>query len=251
MSAVSGNALLDLVAIGPAEPASAAVSAALAAGRAGGRVAFIPSGGAPAHHLAGALRAAAVPVREACPLLIRAARALLLDSLLWDAAGGSRTATAAASVARAAGRQVVLALSDAAAIHRHRLGLLAFLRGGADLLLCRSLEACALYDTHRIDTVVPQIRRDCRAAVLDRGSRGLILIDDASICLVDRAPADDAGDAYAGAIDLAQSWGEDPAENGRQAGDFAAAVILRSGANRALPGTARRPQRRTTLGATA
>lgn len=176
MSARSGSAILDVTAIGCVRGGGVAADAALAAARAGGRAAFLAAGGGDGSFRA--LRLAGVVVDDAANLLlVRAARTLLLDSSLWRTEDGQTAALRAGTVARAAGRGTVLALCGAAVVHRCRPALLAYLRSHVDLLLCGALEACALYDTHRIDTVVPLLRRDGRATVLDRGARGTIVID--------------------------------------------------------------------------
>jgi sugar/nucleoside kinase (ribokinase family) len=229
-----GHAIFDLTVLGPAAMDGVAAGAALSAARAGGSVAFL-SGTEPAGALALRLQRAGVTVRAEAPLLVRAGRVLLVDSALWQREDGHRRAAHARAIARAAGRQVVLALCDAAATHRHRLSLLGFLRSGVDLLLCQPLEACALYDTHRVDTTVPKIRRDCRAAVLDRGSSGLILVGGDGVRLVEAAPVAPAAGAYAGAIVLAQSWGRDLAESCRLAGGLLAAAMHRHEAGVARP----------------
>jgi sugar/nucleoside kinase (ribokinase family) len=238
MSRSSGHAALDLAAIGPARVDGFAAAAAMAAARGGGTVAFIDSDACPrTAAFERSMQQAGVLVRagDSSLLLVRAGRTLLVESSLWQSEAGQGTARRSAAIARAARRQIVLALTDAATIHRRRHGLLAFLRSHVDLLLCSPLEACALYDTHRVDTVVPLIRRDCPVAVLDRGDRGLILVDDGGVRLLDVAPMRGADGAFAGALILAQPWGRDLLESCRLAGGLAAATAHRRTAVMAPP----------------
>lgn len=182
MTPTRAGAILDVTAVGAAGEGGCAARLVSAVMRCGGAAASVlVSGESFAVSRAGG---DAHPAADLL-LLIRAARTLVLESSLWETQAGQALAVKAAAVARAAGRGVALALDGAAGVHRRRGTLLRFLRSDVDVLLCGTLEACALYDMHRVDSAVPLLRRDCRAAILERGARGMILVDGRGVWLLD------------------------------------------------------------------
>ena len=168
---------------------------------------------------------------EVDPAVIEASRIVYLEGYLFDREEAKGAFREALQIAKAAGRQVALTLSDSFCVDRHRAEFLELIRGGIDILFANESEILSLYETTSFDDAVGRVARDTKLAVLTRSEQGSVVISEGE--LVQVAPdavakvvdTTGAGDLYAAGFLFGLARGDDFATAGRF-GSFAAAEII-------------------------
>jgi sugar/nucleoside kinase (ribokinase family) len=128
-----------------------------------------------------------------------------LEGYLFDRPEAKAAFRQAAAIARKAGRQVALTLSDGFCVDRHRDEFLALIRSGIDILFANESEITALYETS-FDNAAAQAARDTRLVALTRSEKGSIIFSEGQSITVPAAPiakvvdATGAGDLYAAGV---------------------------------------------------
>ncbi|MCW8086821.1 adenosine kinase [Sabulicella glaciei] len=158
-----------------------------------------------------------------------------LEGYLFDPPAAQAAFRKAARVARAAGRQVAITLSDPFCVGRHRDAFLDFVRNDADILFANEAEVSALYGTEDFEQAAAQAARDVSIAALTRSEKGSVILSKNGRDAVEAAPArvvdtTGAGDAYAAGFLAAHARGLPLAEAGRWGSIAAAEVIGHFGA---------------------
>ena len=167
--------------------------------------------------------------------LVRDAAVTYLEGYLFDPPLAQEAFRRAADVARAAGRQVAITLSDAFCVDRHRDAFRAFVRERADILFANEAELLSLYQVGSFDEALSLVRAEVGIAALTRSERGSLVLADGAAHAVAAEPATvvdttGAGDAYAAGFLAAHVRGLPPAERGRWGGVAAAEAISHLGA---------------------
>ncbi len=112
--------------------------------------------------------------------VIGAGRVLYLEGYLWDPENAKRAFIRASEIARQAGREVALTLSDSFCVDRFRDEFLDLMRSGqVTIIFANEHEARALYQTGDIATAVDCLATDVPLAVVTRGEDGATVIDHA------------------------------------------------------------------------
>ena len=164
--------------------------------------------------------------------LIRSAGIVYLEGYLFDQPAAKAAFRTAAGLARKAGRQVALTLSDSFCVDRHRAEFLELIRSeGIGILFANESEIAALYQTKNFDDAARSARADVKIAVLTRSSKGSVILsgDKATTIAPEpvRAVVDTtgAGDLYAAGFLYGHSQGK-PLETCGRLGSLAAAEII-------------------------
>ncbi len=127
---------------------------------------------------------------------------LYLEGYLFDPPAAQAAFLRAATLARAAGRQVAISLSDQFCVDRHRAAFRRLIAEAADIVFANEAEICALYQCDAFEDAERQAAASVKLAVLTRGEAGSVIragdarhvIGAVSTKLVDTTGA---GDAYA------------------------------------------------------
>lgn len=107
------------------------------------------------------------------PARVASARSIFLEGYLWDPPQPRQAMRRAVDVAKAAGRDVILTLSDAWLVERHRNDFLDLLKNGqVDLLFANKLEALAFSGAASLEAAISQIRQLVPLLVVTDGENG-------------------------------------------------------------------------------
>ena len=135
--------------------------------------------------------------------LIKASAITYLEGYLWDRPQAKQAFVTAAQIARKAGGQVALTLSDRFCVDRHRDSFLQLIRDEVDILFANESEITALYQTHDFSEAMRQAKADCRLAALTRSEQGSVIVSGDEVHNVPAHPVDavvdttGSGDLYA------------------------------------------------------
>ena len=119
---------------------------------------------------------------------IAAAQVLYLEGYLFDAPAAKAAFRHAAKIAKAAGCQVSLTLSDGFCVDRHRDDFLQLIRSDIDVLFANEDEITSLYQTASFEDAAAQAKTDTRLAVLTRSAKGSVIVGDGSDIAVAAQP---------------------------------------------------------------
>ncbi len=166
--------------------------------------------------------------------VIENAAVLYLEGYLFDPPAAQEAFRRAARIARDAGRQVAISLSDPFCVGRHRDAFAAFARDHADIVFANEAEIEALVGSS-FEDAVDALARDVRIVVATRGASGSVIASGAARHRIAAAPATvrdttGAGDAYAAGFLAALVKGRGLDEAGGLAAAAAARVIEQIGA---------------------
>ncbi|QPC43374.1 adenosine kinase [Kaustia mangrovi] len=154
-----------------------------------------------------------------------------LEGYLWDPPEAKEAFVKAARIARGAGRQVALSLSDPFCVDRHRTEFRKLIKDEVDILFANEVEICSLYETESFDDALQAARLDCRLAALTRSEHGCVIVEGQEVHVVPAAPVDKvvdttgAGDQFAAGFLFGLTRNQDLKTCG-QLGALAAAEVI-------------------------
>jgi sugar/nucleoside kinase (ribokinase family) len=175
------------------------------------------------------------------PETIAGARVTYLEGYLWDPPRAKEAFVLAATLARRAGRQVALSLSDPFCVERHRADFRTLVAGHVDILFANEHEIVSLFEVDTFDAALQAVRGQCRIAALTRSGKGSVVVADGEVHVLDAEPVErvvdttGAGDAYAAGFLHGLTGGRDLAACARLGGIAAAEVISHFGARPETP----------------
>jgi len=135
--------------------------------------------------------------------VIEGARILYLEGYLFTSPPARQAFARAAALARGAGRDIALSLSDAFIAEHHREALLAFIDRDVDVLFANELEVKTLFQTEDFDAAVSRLRGRVKIAAITRGASGSLVLSAEGDHVIAADPVDrvvdttGAGDQYA------------------------------------------------------
>lgn len=135
--------------------------------------------------------------------LIEASAITYLEGYLWDRPQAKDAFITAARIARKAGRQVALTLSDRFCVDRHRDSFLQLIRDEVDILFANESEITALYQTEDFAEAMRHAKSDCKLAALTRSEQGSVIVSGNEVHTVPAHRVDEvidttgSGDLYA------------------------------------------------------
>ena len=167
--------------------------------------------------------------------VIAASAVTYLEGYLFDPPAAQTAFAEAAKMARAAGRQTALSLSDAFCVDRHRDGFRRLIAEGVDILFANEAEVCSLYQCNDFADAAAQAARAVPLAVLTQSENGSVILHGGKREEVAAVPTEvvdttGAGDAYAAGFLAAYTRGASLAEAGALGAKAAALAISRMGA---------------------
>lgn len=168
---------------------------------------------------------------ELVPDMIASAKVLYLEGYLFDRPEAKAAFRKAMGIAKAAGREVALTLSDAFCVDRHRTEFKALIAEGVDIVFANESEITSLYETKDFDKAAALAAEAMKMAVLTRGAHGSVIFHAGKSV---RVPVEQvvkvvdttgAGDLYAAGFLYGYTQGLDLAQAG-YLGSIAAAEII-------------------------
>jgi sugar/nucleoside kinase (ribokinase family) len=164
--------------------------------------------------------------------LVKQSAIVYLEGYLWDPPAAKAAFVKAAKIARQAGSQVALTLSDAFCVDRYRDEFLGLIRSGAiQIVFANESELHSLYQTADFDTAVTQLRAENILGVVTRSEKGCLVVSDGHALAVPAFPVGQvvdttgAGDLFAAGF-LAGLTKEKSLETCARLGALAAAEII-------------------------
>jgi sugar/nucleoside kinase (ribokinase family) len=168
--------------------------------------------------------------------MIESAKVLYLEGYLFDRPEAKAAFRKAMGIAKTAGREVALSLSDAFCVDRHRAEFKALIAEGVNIVFANESEITSLYETKDFDEAAALAAKDMKLAVLTRGSHGSVIMHAGKTVRVpvERVPnvvdTTGAGDLYAAGFLYGYTQGLDLAQAGRLGSIAAAEIISHTGA---------------------
>lgn len=173
--------------------------------------------------------------------LVRAARVVYLEGYLFDRPEAKAAFRKAAEIAKSAGRQVALTLSDSFCVERHRAEFLELIKSQIDILFANESEITALYKTSSFDEAARMAKSQTKLAVITRSAKGSVILSGDKAITIATEPVKQvidttgAGDLYAAGF-LYGYTSDKPLETCGRLGSIAAAeIISHVGARPATP----------------
>ncbi len=163
--------------------------------------------------------------------LIAAAKVTYMEGYLWDPEQAKQAFLKAARIAKAAGRQVSLSLSDPFCVDRHRAEFLDLVKNHVNILFANEEEIMSLYKVESFDEALQAVRSDCDIAALTRSEKGSVAVQGDEVHIVDAeavakvVDTTGAGDAFAAGF-LHGLTTDQPLERCARMGGICAAEII-------------------------
>lgn len=163
--------------------------------------------------------------------LIQSSGLLYLEGYLYDQPQAKAAFQDASKIAKDAGRQVALTLSDSFCVDRHRDAFRSLVKTDIDILFANESEITSLYQTSSFETAAAEAAKDVKCAVLTRSANGSVLYIAGAETEIAAMPVDTvvdttgAGDLYAAGVLYGLAKGLGPDVAGRL-GSLAAAEII-------------------------
>lgn len=168
---------------------------------------------------------------EVDPAVIQASDIVYLEGYLFDRDEAKAAFRQALSIAKAAGKQVALTLSDSFCVNRHRAEFLELIRSGAGIVFANESEITSLYETQSFDEALKKASAEIEIAVLTRSEKGSVVVNKGEVIKIAPEPVSKvvdttgAGDLYAAGFLYGVSH-DLPLELCGRLGSFAAAEII-------------------------
>jgi sugar/nucleoside kinase (ribokinase family) len=168
--------------------------------------------------------------------VIGASKVLYLEGYLWDPPRAKEAFIKAAEIAKQAGRQVSLSLSDPFCVDRHRDEFIDLVNNHVNILFANEDEIKSLYQVDDFDAALDQVKGHCDIAALTRSVKGSVIVAGDEVHVLSAEVVQNvvdttgAGDSYAAGFLYGLTHGEDLATCGRMGGILAAEIISHYGA---------------------
>jgi len=108
--------------------------------------------------------------------VVEAAQVTYMEGYLWDRPEAKEAFKLAAKIARAAGRQTSITLSDSFCVERHRDSFLDLIRNDIDIVFANETEIKSLYQTEDFGAAIKAVAADCPIAVVTRSEKGCVVV---------------------------------------------------------------------------
>ncbi len=159
-----------------------------------------------------------------------------LEGYLWDQPLAKEAMRRATAIARDAGRQVAMSLSDSFCVDRHRAEFRELVEGPLDIVFANEDEIKALYETDDFATALEAVQGKVRLAVLTRSEKGCVIVAPDGVHEVPATPPTQlvdttgAGDLFAAGFLAGITSGRSLTDSGRIGAMAAAEIISHYGA---------------------
>jgi sugar/nucleoside kinase (ribokinase family) len=134
--------------------------------------------------------------------LVQDSAVTYLEGYLWDPPPAKAAFVKASKIARAAGREVALSLSDSFCVDRYRDEFLGLIHSGAvNIIFANESELHSLYETADFDSALAQLKAETILGVVTRSEQGCVIVNGAEVLAAPAFPVDEVVDTT-GAGDL-------------------------------------------------
>ncbi|MEL6129877.1 MAG: adenosine kinase [Cyanobacteria bacterium J06628_4] len=128
-----------------------------------------------------------------------------IEGFLVSGENSKQAAIKARYLAKAAGRQVAMSLSDYNMVKFFKPGLLEMIGDGVDMLFANESEALLMADTEDLTVAIDYVKTLAKTFAITRGPQGSIIFDGEQVLEIAPHPVEaidtvGAGDMYAGAV---------------------------------------------------
>lgn len=169
--------------------------------------------------------------------LVRQSAVTYLEGYLWDPPAAKAAFVKASKIARAAGREVALSLSDSFCVDRYRDEFLGLMRSGAvQIIFANESELHSLYETADFGSALAQLQAENVLGVVTRSEQGCVIVKDAEILTAPAFPIEEvvdttgAGDLFAAGFLAGYTKGRDLVSCAKLGALAAAEIIQHIGA---------------------
>ncbi|MFC3229959.1 adenosine kinase [Marinibaculum pumilum] len=169
------------------------------------------------------------------PAKVEAASVTYLEGYLWDPPRAKEAFRKAMEIAKGAGRQVALSLSDPFCVDRYRKEFRELADGPVDILFANEEEIKSLYEVEDFDSALQAVRGKVGVAVLTRSEKGAVVVTAEETHRIEAEPVSKlvdttgAGDLFAAGFLYGVTQGHDLPTAGRIAAIAAAECISHFG----------------------
>ena len=171
------------------------------------------------------------------PDVVKESKIIYLEGYLWDPPAAKAAFVKAAKIARSAGRQVALSLSDPFCVGRYRPEFLGLIRDGmVDILFANEAELTSLYEEPDFDQAINQFRSEGILGAVTRSEKGCVVVSKDGMIAVPAAPiatlvdTTGAGDLFAAGFVAGLVHGHDHGTCAKLGALAAAEIIQHLGA---------------------
>jgi len=165
------------------------------------------------------------------PAVIEASAILYLEGYLFDPEEARKAFAKASAIARPAGRQIALTLSDSFVVERHREALLSFIDSECDIVFGNEAELVSLFQTTDFDAAARAMASRVAIAAITRSEAGSVVLSGGQVIAVPAFPVSKvvdttgAGDQYAAGFLFGLAQGR-PLDVCARLGSLAAAEVI-------------------------
>ena len=176
-----------------------------------------------------------VDVDDVDEALVRASKVVYCEGYLWDREPTKDAIRFVMAVARDAGNQVALTLSDGFCVERHRDEFRELITESVDILFANDAEIRSLYEVEHFDDALQRVREDCELAYLTRSEAGAVVVRGEEVHVVGAHPmgpvldTTGAGDQFAAGVLYGLTAGYDEVLSARIGSVAAGEVITHIG----------------------
>jgi len=169
--------------------------------------------------------------------LVKDSAVIYLEGYLWDPPAAKAAFVKASKIARAAGREVALSLSDSFCVDRYRDEFLGLIRSDAvQIVFANESELHSLYQTADFDTALAQLQAENILGVVTRSERGCVIAKGNEVLTAPAFPVEEvvdttgAGDLFAAGFLAGYTKGRDLVTCAKLGALAAAEIIQHIGA---------------------
>ncbi len=164
-----------------------------------------------------------------------------LEGYLFDTDAQKAAFVKAAEIAKSAGRQVALTLSDSFCVDRHRASFVHLVDNHVDILFANEAELLSLYETDDLHAALERVWATKTTALVTRSVQGSLIKNGGAVHEIGIVPVDKlvdttgAGDQYAAGVLAGRAQGMSWEDAGRLGALCASEVITHYGARPETP----------------
>ncbi len=169
------------------------------------------------------------------PATVTEAEVTYIEGYLWDREHAKKAVKKALKLAKDAGREVALSLSDSFCVDRFRAEFLELVAGEVDILFANEDEIKSLYKTDDFDAALGHARSHVKVVCLTRGDKGCVIASGDHVHVIEAVATKiedttGAGDLFAAGFLFGYTNGYSLDDAGRIGGIAAAEIISHIGA---------------------
>lgn len=168
--------------------------------------------------------------------IVRASAVTYMEGYLFDTDAQKAAFVKAAEIAKAAGRQVALTLSDSFCVDRHRAAFAHLVDNHVDILFANEAELLSLYETNDLNAALDNVWATGTTTLVTLSDQGSLIKNSGDVHEIPALPVDKvidttgAGDQYAAGVLAGRAMGLSWQDAGRLGSTCASEVITHYGA---------------------